>query len=105
MSSGCKLGEALVRSEAGICFLLLMALLGTTADPWLASGLLFVQVQKQRQLQLCLVPPRVLERSVIGCGSWRPASAWWLCHFDLSGRHMGDLKMVNGDPFGPGANL
>ena len=92
-----------MRSEAVICFLLLMALLGTTADPWLASGLLFVHVQKLRQL--CLVPPRVLERSVIGCWSWRLTSAWWLCHFDVSGRHMGDLQMVEGDPFGPGANL
>ena len=42
--------ESLVRSEVDIYFLFLMAVLGTTADPWLARSVLFVQVQKLRCL-------------------------------------------------------
>ena len=49
--------------------------------------------------------PLFLGRPVLVCGSWRTAPEWWLCHFDISRRNMGNLQAVNGNPFGSGAKL
>ena len=47
--------ESLVRSEADSHFWFLMAVLGTTAVPWLGRGLPSHKVQKARKLQLLLL--------------------------------------------------
>ena len=94
-----------MRSEAIICFQLLMAVLGTKADLGWPVIICLFRCRNCDSCSCALFPTRVLEQSVIGCGSWRPTSEWCLCHFDISGHHVGDLQIVEGDPFGPGANL
>ena len=55
-----------MHSEAVICFRLLMVMLGAKADPWLASGLLFVQKKNCDSCSCALFLPGFLnDRSLV----------------------------------------